>query len=92
MSDPAIEHAFAKRSTGRARLAAHVANRLAAEQILAPGWTIDTAAAYLSAATSFGPILDLTVRHHWTQDQLRRHLSHALRAALIDPRHAKESS
>ena len=92
MSDPAIEEAFVKRSTGRIRLAGHVVNRSAAERVLAPEWTIDTAGAYPSAASGFGPILDLTVRHHWTQDQLRRHLSHALRAALREPRHAKESS
>lgn len=83
LMDGGIEAAFAARSGGRTSHARHVVVRLNAEGVLAAGWDVDTATTYLSASTGNGMCADLVLRHGWTSEDLRVHLTRALKSALL---------
>jgi AcrR family transcriptional regulator len=82
---PDAAAAWRDRMDSRRRRCRRIVARLAEEQLLSGGWTIDEAADFLWAASGLRVWEDLVVVRGWSSERFRRHLGHVLRQALLDP-------
>ena len=84
--DPTVRDAFDDRPIGRHQLALLVTTRLAAEGLLAPGWSAESAADLMAAMTSPITTEELLRQRQWSLDELKHRTLLALRNAVIDAR------
>lgn len=88
--DPELEKTFGARDSGRHQMVHHVVTRLAAEGVLADGWTVPEAADLISACTSAGFAVELLRRRDWTIDDLASALQRLFLTAFVVPPTAHE--
>lgn len=84
-TDPDAEAAWQERDRARLGRCRAVAQRLAAEDALREGMTVDTAAALIWALTSPGVWEDLVLELGWSTARYVRHVTGLLEDALLVP-------
>jgi AcrR family transcriptional regulator len=84
-ADPQVDAAFRSRTAGRHQAARSVATRLAAEDVLAHPWTVDTAADLVHALTSGTSTAVFMHDARWTAEDLRERLTVTLERTLLNP-------
>jgi AcrR family transcriptional regulator len=82
-TDEAAAAACEERETARLARARAVIDRIAAEGLLAPGWTRAAAAELLWSMTSLRSWEDLVVRRRWSKSSWVKRTTEALEAALL---------
>lgn len=90
--DPAVSHAFERRSRGRRQLVRHVVTRRDAEGDLSDDWTVVEATDFIAALLSGGFTSELVDERQWTADQLRERLHRTIERALLNETHREEPS
>ena len=85
LRDPTVEKAWQSRPTRGKHTVRRVVERLQAEGRLADGWTVDDAAALISALLSPATTDDLTGRRGWSRPRLLTRLRDMIRGSLLTP-------